>query len=440
MTRTAVKKTTSVNKLAIDGGKPVRTKPLPWELPGTAFMGKEELDLVTRVVKAASPFRFYGPDLQHMVDQLEGAFRDRLGRKFALGVSSATAGLHIAMAALEIGPGDEVLLAGYMWVSCISAIVRLGAIPKLVDIDDTFCMDPKDLAKKLTPRSKAVLLVHMSGACGRVDEIAQVCRKAGVPLIEDVAQANGGSFRGKRLGSFGSLAVFSFQLNKNMSSGEGGMIVCDDEHLFKRCTAVHDLGYARNAEGRLDPSDQNYWLWGVGSRMSELTGAMALAQVRKLDQITGAMRTSKYKIKDALAGIKGIGFRNIIDPAGDSGPFLITVYDTPDICQRFCQALVAEGISGPKGSMAFVRMQDFGLHLYFNNSSLVHRRSLSASGWPWTMSENAFAKGYKYDRGALPTVDDYAGRAAVLCIASSLTEKDVKDVIKAFQKVAAAIL
>ena len=425
--------------LAIDGGEPVRTAPLPWELPGAHWMGDEEAELVTRVVRAGSPFRYYGLDLQHMVDRLEAAYRERLGRAFALGVGSATAGLHIALAALGVGPGDEVLLPGYLWVSCISAIVRLGAIPRLVDIDDTFCMAPADLRRKLSARTKAVLLVHMSGAPGRLDELMDIVRAAEVPLVEDAAQANGASFQGRPVGSFGDLAVFSFQLNKNISSGEGGMIVCDDERLYKRCFALHDLGYARDAVGRLDPAQEAYQLWGVGSRMSELCGAVALAQLGKLDRITSAMRTAKWAIREALEDLPGVSFRQIVDPDGDTGPFLITTYESPQRCRRFTEALRAEGIRGGEGSLVCLPMEAWGLHWYFNNPSLTNRRSLSADGWPWTLPANGFAAAYDYRRGALPRADDLAARGALLAIASCLRTQDVADIVRAFRKVAAAL-
>jgi dTDP-4-amino-4,6-dideoxygalactose transaminase len=423
-------------KLAIDGGTPVRTQPLPWELPGAHFIGDDEADLVSRVIKARSPFRYYGPDLQHMVDRLEQAFCDRFGRRHAIGLGSATAGLHVALAALGIGPGDEVLLPGYLWCSCIGAIVRLGAIPRLVDIDQTFCMDPQDLKAKITPHSKAVLIVHMSGAPGNVEQLVQIARAAGLAIVEDCAQSIGAGIHGRLTGTFGDIAVFSFQLNKNMTSGEGGMIVCDDEHLYKRAFAIHDLGYARNDAGRLDPADERYHLWGVGSRMSELAGAMALAQFNKLDRITGAMRNAKWAIRKQLETIAGLSFRKILDPAGDSGPFLITTYRSAEICRRFTAALAAEGIRGPEGSMACVPMQQWGLHWYFNNTSLVNRRSFSADGWPWTHPANRFASGYTYAKGTLPVCDDLADRSALLAIASCLRQQDIDDIVAAFEKVA----
>jgi 8-amino-3,8-dideoxy-alpha-D-manno-octulosonate transaminase len=427
-------------RLAIDGGTPVRTKPLPWELPGAHWMGKEELGLVSRVVKAKSPFRFYGPDLQHMVDTLEKEFARKLGRKYALAVSCATAGLHVALGAMGIGPGDEVLLPGFLWVSCISAVVRLGAIPRMVDIDETFCMDPQDLERKITPRSRAVLLVHMSGAPGAVDRIAEICRQRGLKLVEDCAQSAGAKFKGKYTGSFGDVGVFSFQLNKNMSSGEGGMIVTDDERLFKRCFALHDLGYARNEQGRLDFSDPNYQLWGVGARMGELAGAVALGQFRKLDRIVGSMRKSKWAIRRQLAKVPGLKFRNILDPKGDSSPFLIMLFDEPDLARRFTKAVQAEGIVGVPGSAVCLHTEQFGLHWYYNNVSLVNRASISRDGWPWTHPANAFALDYNYNRGALPKCDELSERGCLLSIASKLTAKDVADIVAAVKKVAAKLL
>lgn len=430
---------TSLEELAIDGGTPVRTTPLPWELPGAHWIGAEERELVLSVVDAQSPFRFYGPDLQHCVDRLEDAWREDFGHPYALAVNCGTAALHIVLAAMQIGPGDEVLVPGYMWVSCLSAVVRLGAIPRLVDIDDTFCMDPADVKAKINERTKAILCVNMSGAPGHIAEIAEIASTAGVYLLEDCAQAAGASQNGKAVGTFGDAAIFSFQLNKNMTSGDGGMIACKDEHLYKRCFAIHDLGYARN-EGRLDTTDSRYQLWGVGARMSELQGAMALAQLGKLDRITEAMRSAKWRIREGISDIEGLGFRHIVDPAGDSGPFLITVYPDSETCHRFTDALIAEGIRGGEGSLANVPMSGWGLHWYFNVPSLVETRSLSADGFPWSHPANAFAAEIDYARGLLPNCDDMSERAAILSIASCLTEQDVDDIIAAFHKVARVVL
>lgn len=427
-------------ELAINGGTPVRTAPLPWELPGAHWIGEEEAELVGRVVRAQSPFRYYGADPQHMVDTLEAEFAARLGLRHALAVNCGTQALHICLAAMGVGPGDEVIVPGYMWVSCLSAVVRLGAIPRLADIDDTFCICPRDLEGKINARTKAILYVNMSGAPGRIAEVRRIASERGVLLLEDCAQAAGASQDGKPAGTFGDMAIFSFQQNKNMTSGEGGLIACNDEHLFKRAFAVHDLGYARTAAGRLDPSDENYQLWGVGARMSELSGAMALAQLRKLDRITGAMRTAKWKIRDRLAALPGVTLRHIPDPKGDSGPFILMLFPDSATADQVIAAVQAEGVRGPEGSMSCVTLKQWGLHWYFNVPSLVHKRAISPDNFPWSHPANAFHEQISYARGTLPTCDEYHDRGALLSIASCLTDKDVDDIATAFEKVGAALL
>lgn len=427
------------NRLAVEGGEPVRRTPLPWELPGAHHIGVEERALIDRVVDAQSPFRFYGPNLQSMVATFENEWCERFGHRFALGVSSGTAALTIAMSALELGPGDEVLVPGYLWVSCVSAVVGTGAIPRLVDIDDTFCMDPNDLARKIGPNTRAVLYVNMSGASGRLDEVEAICAKHDLPIIEDCAQAAGGSFKGRSVGRTGRIAIFSFQLNKNMTSGEGGLIATDDEGLYRRIVALHDLGYPRNEAGRLDTTDPDCQLWGMGARMSELAGAMALAQMRKLPQITGAMRAAKWTIRERIKHLPAFDLRTVIDPAGDTGPFLITIWKTPEACAFAVDALKAEGLRGPEGSMACVSMREFGLHWYFNIPSLTERRSNSRDGFPWTHPSNAFAADLNYSHGALPVADDLHQRGSILSIASNLSPADIDDITAAFTKVATAV-
>jgi dTDP-4-amino-4,6-dideoxygalactose transaminase len=427
-------------RLAIEGGTMVRSNPLAWESPGGNGIGAAELELVSRVVQARSPFRFYGPDLQHMVDTLEGEWREAFAHRHALAVSSGTAALSIAMGALGIGPGDEVLMPGLLWVSTVSAVVRAGAIPRLVDIDDTFCMDPGDVLRKIGPHTRAVLCVHIAGAPGRVHEIAEICRARGVALIEDCAQAAGARQNGRAVGCFGDVGIFSFQLNKAITSGEGGVVVCGRDDVFKRVVAMHDLGYARNEQGRLDTSDQACQLWGIGARMSELAGALALAQLRKLPDIVAWMRGAKWRIRRALDDIPSLAFRKIVDPSGDSGLNLICILPDGQLCQRFVDAVRAEGIAGPFGREVLLTMREWDLHWCSNIPSLVDKRSNSREGMPWTHPANAFAADYTYGPGTLPTCDDLQARAAILSMGSVPTDEHVDDVIAAFRKVARILL
>ena len=409
---------------------------LPYEWPGSYFIGEEEIEAVNKVLLARSPFRFYGHDLQRFADQIEAAYRARLGRRYALAVNSGTAALSVAMSALDIGPGDEVLLPGYLWVSCISAVVRTGAIPRLVDIDESFCMDPHDLERKISTRTRAVLIVHMRGATGNLGRLLDICRDHQVRVLEDVAQSNGGSFQGRPLGSFGEMAIFSFQLNKNMTTGEGGMVVCDDEALYRRAWAYHDLGYPRNEQGRLVNDDPEAQLWGYGSRMSELTAAMAVAQERKLDAIVGNMRRLNRALYRGLAGIAGARPRRLVDPDGDSGAFVLLIWPDAEVCNQMVAATREAGVcTGPYGQNNYPLAHE-GLHLYYNNLSLVHKRGVTSAGRPWTDPANAFAAEYTYGKGTLPMADDLFARTSVLSVPPTMTEETCDQIIAIFRQCA----
>ena len=243
------------------------------------------------------------------------------------------------------------------------------------------------------------------------------------------------------VGSFGDIGIVSYQLNKSVTSGEGGAIFSDSEELYKRCFAIHDLGYARDNKGLLMDiaCDEKYHMWGCGSRMSELAGAMVLAQMGKIDQINNAMRTAKWKIRKEVEKISQIKCRTIPDPAGDTGAFLITIYPDNKTCKDFINALRSEGMMSSGYANPCITMENWGLHWYFNNKSLVNKKSLHNSGWPWTCTANAFSKNYSYARGTLPQCDDYVNRAGLFKISAGLTDKDTDDIITAFNKVASAI-
>ena len=422
-------------RLAIDGGTPIRTKPLAQEWPGAHFMDQRETAAAVRVCKSKSLFRYYGLNLQNEVSKLEDEFAAYIGVKHGLAVSSATAALQVALGALGVGPGDEVLIPGYFWVAVPGAVVRCGAVPVLVDSDDTLEMDPADAARKITPRTKVMLVVHMTGVIGRIRDLVAVARQHKIKVLEDCAQATGCSQNGVKAGAFGDIAIYSFQMNKHMTSGEGGMVVTNDLQLYRRSFALHDLGYPRNDAGRLVFDDPTCQLWGIGCRMSELTGAVARVQLRKLDRILGAMRSAKLKIKAALKDT--VAFREVLDPKGDGGSFLITVHSTPSQSQRFVDALKAEGINSVGGNYPF-HMEQAGLHLYYNVASLVNKAGVSRLS-TWQTEENRASSGLSYGKGTCPRLDDLLSRTVVLCVASILSPRDVKDIIAGYRKVAAAV-
>lgn len=411
---------------------------LPYEWPGSYFMGEEEMDAVGKVLHARSPYRFYGHALQHYADKVENIFRERLGRKNAVLVTSGTTALSTAMLAADVGPGDEVAMPGYFWVACPSAVVRAGAIPRLVDIDDTYTMDADDLERKINHRTKAVLVIHMSGTCGDIERIVEICKRRGVLLIEDVAQANGASFHGKPLGSFGDMAIFSFQYNKNMTAGEGGLVVSDNELLGKRAWAYHDVGYARNAAGRVDLTGE-IQTWGQCVHMSELSAAVVYAQVNKLDRITEAMRARNHQLYNGLSQITGVTPRRVIDPAGDSGPFVLINLPDEESARKLVELTRAAGVRpGPDG-IGNIHMSQWGLHLYYENLSLVHKRPVHSSGRPWNDPLNAFHHEISYEKGTLPFMDQLIARSILITVPPTLTEATTNRIIEIYHRCAAQI-
>lgn len=429
----------SEKDLAINGGKPVRKIPLPLEFPGVHHMDNKEVQAAVKLLKGRSLFRYYGIKLQKQVEQLETEFARQLGVKHALAVSSGTGALHVAMSALGVGPGQEIIVPAYMWVSVLAAVVNHGAIPVLADIDESFCLNAQAVERVITPKTRGIVLVHMSGAPGNAKAIQKVAREHKLFLLEDCAQCNGGSINGKKVGTFGDMGIFSFQMNKNMTAGEGGAVVTNDSKLFQRAFACHDLGYARDANGRLIFDDPDLRLWGRGYRLDELRGSVLRVQLKKLPRIIKAMNHSKYRIRKALEKFPGVKLRKIQDPAGDTGCFLLTTYPDAETAVKVNLALRAEGIITSPQGVSDVVMTNWGLHLYYNNVSLVNHASVDAGGFPWKLAENAGLQ-MNYEKGTYPTADSLFERTILIAIPSCLKKSDEDDIIRAFDKVLSVYL
>jgi len=431
-------KESGLGALALYGGTPVRTEPLPLEFPGIHHMGEEETEAAVRVLRSRSPFRFYGVDLQGEVEAFESEFAAFEGIPYCLALTSGTGALHTALAALGVGPGQEVILPAYLWVSVAAAVVNLGAIPVLADVDDTFCLDPADVKAKITPRTSGVIVIHMSGAPADVKTIAKIASSHGLFLLEDCAQCAGGTIDGKRVGTFGDIGIFSFQMNKNMTSGEGGCLVTSNESLYHRSVAVHDTGFARDAAGRAMYDRLEYCLWGRGYRMDEIRAAILRVQLRKLPQITGNMRRSKYRIREALKQFSQVGLRRIVDERGDTGCFLLTTFPTAELAREVNRALRAEGIVTFSQGINDIVMTDWGLHLYYNIPSLVQKTSVDRRGGPWSLRENQESR-VEYGKGTCPNADSLFERTNLLAVPSSLTARDENDIVDAYVKVLTAL-
>ena len=421
--------------MEINGPVPrrIRQSPLPDEFPGAHAMGEEEAEAALRVCRSRSLYRYYGLNLQKETSAFEEEFAQFLGISHVVAVTSGTAALHTALSALRVGPGCEVIVPAYMWVTVIAAVVNLGAIPVLCDIDDTFCLDPIDVQRKINARTAGIIAVHMSGAPADIVRLGEVARKNNVFLLEDCAQCVGGSIDGRHVGTFGDMAIFSFQLNKNMSSGEAGAVVTNNQELYRRAVASHDAGYARGASGQLMMDDSASYGWGRGLRLDELRAAILRVQLRKLPSTIQRMRHSKYKILNELKLHPEVSLRRVLDPEGDTGCFLITTFPDAETAQAINSRLRMHGIASTSAETSNVILADYGMHIYYNIPALVHKVATDYRGSPWNLVENRESS-YSYAKGSCPNADRLFERSQLLAIPSCLSHSDEDEIVEAFQE------
>jgi dTDP-4-amino-4,6-dideoxygalactose transaminase len=407
--------------LAINGGKPVRKGPLPIMHPGAGFLGKEEIDAVTRVLKAQSMYRFYGPKFLNVTGQFEEDLVKYFGREYALAVTSGTAALHTALVGMGLGRGDEVIIPTYAWVACPDAVVAAGATPVLADVDDSLTLDPADVERRITNRTKAIMAVHIRGTPCDVNALLKVAKGYGVDLLEDVAQAAGATYRGKKLGSYGRVATYSFQLNKMISAGEGGAILTDDELVYQRSVMFHDVGTPFRAwEDKSLKFDFSPFP-GVNYRMNEVSAAILKEQLKKVPWIIKKIKNNKSKIKKGISDIGGIKFRRLNDP-GESGVSLVFFTEKPEQALLFKKALRAENIWTTSGSYPAV--------VYDPNVNDGH------VFMHWGHIFNGIDRVKKRYKSSL----DLLSRAVHLDISPLLSDEDADDIITAVHKVADGIL
>ncbi|NQT07027.1 MAG: aminotransferase class V-fold PLP-dependent enzyme [Candidatus Omnitrophica bacterium] len=269
--------------------------------PGARYIGKEELNSVASVIRARSPYRFYGLDLKNKVESLENNCCRSFGRKYALALSSGTAALHAALFSIGVSEGDEVIIPAYGWISNLMPILALGAIPVIVPVDGGLGLDTSLLEKAISKRTKAIIAVHMRGYPCDLKSILKISRRYDVSVIEDGAQCLGGVVGGMRVGTLGDISIFSFQYNKLVTCGEGGMLLTNRKNLYNRAYRFHDLGMFRHA-GKEDPRGYSAIAsFGLNYRMSELQAAFLIPQLRKTSRI---LRGLKISHKNAVQKMK----------------------------------------------------------------------------------------------------------------------------------------
>jgi 8-amino-3,8-dideoxy-alpha-D-manno-octulosonate transaminase len=342
---------------------------------------------------------------------MEAAICVAAGVQHALLLSSGTAALTTALAAMGVGAGDEVILPPFTFVASFESILMTGAIPVMADIDDTLCLNPSSVRSAITPRTKVVMPVHMCGAMAQMYELLQISQEHRLLLLEDACQAFGASYHGKMLGSIGDAGCYSFDFNKIVTCGEGGAVVTNNATIYRRADMYHDHGHDHNNEDR---GAEEHLYPGYNFRISELHAAVGCGQISKLLQFVEIHRKNKRILKDALQAAPQVSFRRLPDPNGDSGTFLTFFMPSEDTARRAAAALKASGIDGV-------------FHWYDNNWHYIRR-------WEHLKQRTFMHPFYKQLMDAMPNYanvsfaqsDDIISRTISIAIKMGWTKYEVE--------------
>lgn len=277
--------------LAIDGGEKLRTSPMPSRHIGSNILGQEEENLLIEAIRSKTLFRHYGPGKPHFVHDFEDEFAGIMNSKYALATATGSGSLFCAMRALELPPGSEVIIPAFGWITDFNMAVLNGCVPVFCQVDHDYNISPEDFKTKITDKTKAVVVIHYQGLACRIDEIVEIAQAHGIKVIEDAAQAMGGEYKGKKLGTFGDIGCFSLQGSKILTTGDGGILITEDQVLFEKCVRFQDLGSIRpHFLEKLEKEVMTEAFCGMQFRMNELSGAVALASTRKLPWIVEQCR------------------------------------------------------------------------------------------------------------------------------------------------------
>lgn len=315
-------------------------------MPGFELIGKEEKKACDSVFDNGGVLYRYGLDAKRKnifkVDEFEKAVAERVGAKYCHCVCNGTAALKIGLFALGVRAGDEVIAQSFTFIATVEAILELGAKPVIAEVDDTLNMDPEDLRKKITDKTRVIIPVHMAGVAAKMDEIISVAKKFNIPVFEDSAQAFGASYKGRNLGTIGKAGIYSFDIGKVVTAGEGGALVTDDRNLYLRAREYSDHGHEYNPAVPRGKDTRSSW--GFNYKMMELQGAIGLAQLGKLDYILNKQKEHKARIKEGIKGIENIEFRNLPDAEGDASDTLIFFVETRGEAEKFAKGLADKGL------------------------------------------------------------------------------------------------
>ena len=405
-----------IGKLALEGGRPVRREKFP---EYHAIVDQREIRAVTKVLRSKTWRR--GP----VVEQYERDLEKYFGVKHALAVSNGTAALHVAMAALGLGPGDQVITTPYTFLASASASLYQNAIPIFADIDrDSYDLDPSQTERAITDRTKGIVVVHLAGHPADVDSFREIAEKHGLWIIEDTAQASGALYKDRQAGTIGNIGTFSTVDGKIMSTGEGGFCLTNDDELAQKMGSIHNF-YRAHATSNI------YEFYGIGYnyRMTEFQAAIGIEQLKKLDRMVEARRRNAHYLTKHLREIDGVSPPSEAPWAKHAFYYYALRMDTAKLGvtrDQFEKALSAEGIpiSPSRATTLVHRSQVF-----------LRRIGYGGADYPWSSSN------IDYSALRFPVAEAVDREVFWLTDALPiLTRKDMDDIVAAVEKVASTYL
>ncbi|GAA5214608.1 DegT/DnrJ/EryC1/StrS family aminotransferase [Corallincola platygyrae] len=395
-------------------------------MPGFELFGPEEQQEVKEVMEQGFTFRYNFDAMRNdhwKARDMEQMLCEKFDVKHAHLLSSGTAALQTALAASGIGAGDEVIVPPFTFVASVEAVVMAGAVPVFAEIDETLCISPEGLKAAITPRTKAVNLVHMCGSMAKMDEIRAICEEYNIVLMEDACQAIGGSYKGKMLGTIGDVGCFSFDSVKTITCGEGGAVITNNPEIYNHAHMFTDHGHDHVGNDR---GAESHPIMGLNFRISEMNAAVGVAQLRKLDKIVEIQRRNKKLIKDAMASIEEVSFREIPDEAGDSAGFLSFMLPSETRTVEINKKLAEHGVDGC-------------FYWYVNNWHYLKnwdhiKQMKSAAKLPIELVQER----PDYSQVQTPKSDDIMSRTISMLIKLSWSEEEIQQRIENIKKAFAA--
>lgn len=421
------------HKLAIDGGTPAITEPIPGAGggPGVSCINEQEIEAVAEILRTGMLFRHH-PNSHVRAFEREAAAK--IGARHALMVNSGTSALICGLTGLGVGPGDEVIVPSYTYIATAAAVVAVGAVPVIAEIDDSLGLDPADFEAKITPRTKAVIPVYMQGVPGRIAAILEVARRHNVKVLEDCCQCIGGEYRGRMVGGWGDAGAWSLNYFKVITCGEGGLVFSDDYTVYERACFASDPALPMWMK---DTIPAHGWETKPFSaqcyRPSEILGALARVQLNKLDPILTHTRSLKRCFLCELDDPRGYQIQHVDDPAGDCGISAAIIVRDETLAKKYAAALNAEGLGcGTAHNDGFPDR-----HIYRYWDSILDQNAPHPNASAWT--HPAYVGDPGYSREMCPRSMNLLNRSLRFGFNMKMNEEHVEQMAQAINKVDAAL-